>query len=72
MVWSKLVNALEIAADFADEFHVLLGGHVGRATKHHVLEHVRKALAIGAFVAAADVIEDADMNDGSVVQGARR
>ena len=46
----RLVEAREgvgVAADAVDELHVPLAGHVLAAAEHHVLEHVRKALAVG-------------------------
>ena len=57
------MNALELPADDADELHVLLGLHVGRAAEHHVLEHVGEALPVRPLVARADVVEHADVDD---------
>ncbi len=52
----------------ANQFHVFFGRDVGRAAKHHVLEHVRKALAVGPFIAAAHVVNHAHMNHRRLVQ----
>ena len=72
VVVDGLVEAGEgvgVSADEADGFHVLFGLHVGGAAEHHVLEHVGEALAVGLLVLAADVVEDADMDDGGTGQG---
>ncbi len=58
-----------VAADGLDEFHVFFGFHVGGAAEHHVFEHVSEALAIGAFIFGADVVEDFGVDDGRGFHG---
>src|SRR5689334_14332484 len=68
---SGLIEAGEgvgIAADTVDHLHVDFIRHVRRATKHHVLEHMRETLAAGTLIARTDVIEHADMNHRCCLQ----
>ena len=60
---------IRIAANHVDQLHVLLGLYVCRATKHHVLKHVGESLAIRPLVAAANVIEDAHVDHGGLMEG---
>jgi hypothetical protein len=64
----KAGEGVGISADDADALHVLFGGDVGRPAEHHVLEHVRESLSVGPLIARADVIEDAHVHDGGLVQ----
>ena len=66
-----LIEAGEGVADAADlsmSFMCSSRRHVFRAAEHHVLEHVGEALAIGPFVAGADVVNHPHLDHRRLMQ----
>src|SRR5262249_24122107 len=71
---NSLVKAgvgVAVASATANEVEMILGTEAVRAAKHHVLEHVGKALAFGPLVLGTDVIPQMDRDNGArpVFQG---